>query len=804
MLRNYFKVAVRYLAKHKGYTLINIAGLAVGIACCMLIMLFVKSELSYDRFHVKADRIYRAWLEEHYEGEVFTNVVTPVPLGPVLQNNLPEVQITCRVFSYNALVKYNNNTFNDEVNMVDSTFYTMFDFSLLEGDRNNPFPTSNSVVITASAAKRLFGKTPPLNKNVELQLGSDKVLFTVTGVAKDNPLESSIRFSMLIPFSNAPRFWSEQTRTQSWSNVSLETYVLLKEGASPVVANGKIASIMNPLVSKTYKPGQYKVTLQPITDIHLNNALPEGNQPISNPKYSYILGTIGLLVLLIACINFVTLSVGRSAKRALEVGVRKVLGAERGQLIRQFWGEALLLTLCALLIGVLLAILFLNPFNTLADRQLALKFDGFTVLFCIALVVVIGLIAGIYPAVVLSGFKPIQVLKGRLKTGQHMGLFRKALVVGQFVASIIMIICTITIGKQLHYLRSKDLGYNKEQLVVIPTNKSSAAGNALATVFKSTIAQNPQVASASRSLFSFAEYGWMSLGYKDNGGVFRQFQFNVVDEDFIKTMKLQLVQGRAFEKGNTADSNHIIINEAMAKAYGWENPIGQTLPGKYTQRIIGVVRDFHIESLHTGIKPVMLALKGDSIFQASSDVRYQFSPRPRISVRLLPGDVQKQLEGLRTIWKSVAGDQEFEYQFLDDALNNAYRQEQRLGNIVQYASFISIFIACMGLFGLATLVVVRRTKEIGVRKVLGAETSNILGLLSKDFIVLIFIAAIIAFPLAWWALYTWLQDFNYRITIPVWVFGAAALITLVVAMATVSFQALKAAWANPVKSLRAE
>jgi putative ABC transport system permease protein len=804
MLRNYFKVAIRYLVKHKGYTVINVLGLAVGIACCILTMLFVKSEMSYDRFHTKADRIYRAWLEDHYEGQLFTNVVTPIPLGPVLQQNLAEIETTCRVYNFQTLVKYNNNSFTANVNMVDSTFYNMFDFVLKEGDAKNPFPTSNSLIITESAAKRFFGNASPLNKDIELQLSRDKVLFTVTGVAKDNPHESSIQFSMLIPFSNDTHFWSEDTRTKAWSNVEVETYALLKQATNAATLSNKIGAVMQPLVAKTYKPGEYNVKLQPITDIHLNNNLPEGNLPVSNPKYSYILGTIGLLVLLIACINFVTLSIGRSTTRALEVGVRKVLGAERHQLIRQFWGEALLLTLLSLIIGVTLAAMFLKSFNQLADRQLSLPLEPFTVLFCLFLIIVIGLIAGIYPAIVLSGFKPIQVLKGRLRAGNSMSFFRKSLVVGQFVASIIMIISTIIIGKQLNYLRSKDLGYDKAHVVVIPTNKNIKEGNKLADLFITAIEKNTQVTASTRSLFSFAQAGWMSLGYKDDKNVFRQFRINVVDADFVSAMNLKVIRGRSFIKGNTADSNNIIVNEAMVKEYGWKNPIGQKLPGKYNETIIGVVKDFHFESLHTPIKSAMLALKGDSIFRASSDVSYAFPPRPRVTVRLVAGNVQEQVGALKASWKSVAPNQDFEYEFLDDALNTAYRQEQRLGNIVQYASILSIFIACMGLFGLATLVVVRRTKEIGIRKVLGAPTGSIVTLLSKEFVVLILIAALIAFPIAWWALYKWLQDFNYRIDIPVWVFIVAALLAMIVAFATVSFQAVKAAWANPVKSLRSE
>jgi putative ABC transport system permease protein len=776
MLKNYIKVAFRYLGKHKGYTVINALGLAVGIACCLLVMLFVKSEWSFDRFHSKSDKIYRAWLEEHYQGEIFTNTVTPIPLGPVLQAGLPEVQASCRISQGNTAVKRDNNIFNDPVTMVDSTFFAVFDFPLKQGDPANPFPNSNSLIITEKASKKYFGNASAVGKNLEIELGSDKVVFTISGVAKNVPQESSIQFDLLIPFSNAPRLWSERARTQAWSSVTVETYFLLRKGVAVANVNAKIASIMDPLVAKTYKPGEYKVRLQPLTDIHLNNKLPAGNQPVSDPKYAYIMATVGLLILLIACINFVTLSIGRSTTRALEVGLRKVMGAERKQLIYQFWGESLLLTVMGLVIGTGLALALLKPFSQIANRELYLPITVFTVSFCLALTAVIAILAGIYPAIVLSGFKPIQVLKGRLKTGNNIGLFRKALIVGQFVASIILIIGTFAVGEQLNFLQTKDLGYKREHVVIVPTNKSRKEGNPLALRLRTALQKNPEVVSSTTSLYSMAESGWMGLGYNDDKNVFRQFKFNAVDADFVNTMGLHLISGRNFLPGSTEDSNYVLVNEALVKEYGWKNPIGQHLPGKYEERVIGVVKDFNFESLHNGIRPVMMALKPDSIFRHSSDFSFTSQPEPRVSVRFRAGDVQKHIESLRSAWKSVAGNEDFEYQFLDDALNASYQQEQRLGKIVRYASVLSVFIACMGLFGLATLVVVRRTKEIGIRKVLGADVGRIVVLLSKDFIVLVLVASLISFPVAWWGLQKWLQDFAYRISIPWLAFVGAALL----------------------------
>lgn len=803
MLKTNLKLAFRYLTKNKGYTIINVAGLAVGIATCILIMLFVKSEWSFDKMHAKSDRIHRAWLQEFYQGEIFTNVATPIPLGPLLNENLPEVETFTRVTNIGAPIIHNGNTFNYPVTMADSTFFQIFDFELVQGNRKNPFPDKNSVIISEERAASFFGSSSPLGKTLELEIGDTRQLFTITGVAKEIPYESSIRFGLLIPFSNAVHIWSEQTRTSAWSNVSVETYVLLEEGADPAIVNAKIPSFMNPLVSKNYKPGEYNVHLQALEEIHLDNELPAGMGPVSNPLYSYILACVGILILLIACINFITLSVGRSATRALEVGVRKVLGAERQQLIWQFWAESLLLTFVAMVIGVVLAILLVAPFNQLANREFVLSADTFTVLFCVGLLLFVGLLAGSYPAFVLSSFKPVKVLKGKFRTGK-MGLFGKGLVVGQFVASIIMIICTITIGKQLNYLQNKDLGFEKEHIIVVPTNRGIAEGTTLASRFITSVEKNPEVINASRSFYSMGESGWMSLGYKDENDIFRMFRFNTIDPDFVETMNLKIKEGRGFMKANPADSNAILVNEALVEQYGWKEPIGKKLPGAYPQEIVGVVENFHFESLHTPILPVVMALKAQPFFEHSSDVSYSYSPDPRVSVKFNGGNIQSNVELLRKTWKEVAGDQEFDYYFLDDELRAAYEQEQRLGNIVEYASFLSIFIACLGLFGLATLVVARRTKEIGIRKVLGADVTTLVGLLTKDFVLLVLISSLIAFPLAWIVLNKWFQDFAYRIDIPLWVFAVSALLVLLIALATVSVQSVRAAVANPVKSLRSE
>jgi putative ABC transport system permease protein len=804
MFRNYLKIAFRYLLRNKGYTTINILGLAIGIACCLLIMLFVRTEFSYDRFHSKSDRIYRLWQQEKVEGQEFINTVTPVSAVTVIQSTYPEVETTCRVYGSNPIIKVGNNSFTDNMRMVDSTFFTVFDFELLEGNRANPFSTANTVLLTEETAIKYFGKENAMGKSLEIQFGPDKVLFTVGGIVKSAPEASSIRYNLLIPYANSKYIFGPRAQT-SWFNVVTESYVVLKEGVKAADLQKKFTGMIKKYLGENYKEGGFLFHLQPMTDIHLNNDLPAGLEPVSNPKYSYILGTIGILILLVACINFIILSVGRSATRAMEVGVRKVMGAERQQLVRQFWGEAILVTMISVVIGLIMSLILLKPFNQIVQRNLTLNFiDPGFLLFCLLMIGLIALIAGMYPALVLSGFKPVDVLKGKLKMKGNNWM-RQGLIVGQFVASIAMIVCTIAVGKQMNYLKNKDLGYQKEQVVIVSTNMTRRQGLPFAELYRSALLKQPQVKDAAVSIFSFGESGWANLGFMDDKRVYKMCQYNSVDAHFIKAMGLTMNEGRDFSPDNPADfSSSAIVNEAFVKEFGFTDPVGKKLPGAFDQRIVGVVKDFNYMSLHSKIEPLFLTIQADSVLRKTSDISFVASPQPRISVRLQGGNLAEGIEALKRTWKEVAPNQDFEYRFLDESIAEMYQAEQRTSTVVKIASGLSIFIACMGLFGLATLTVVRRTKEIGIRKVLGADTSTIVGLLSKDFAKLVILAAIIAFPLAWWFMNDWLKDFAYRTSISWWVYVIAGVLSLVIALGTISFQAIKAALANPVKSLRTE
>lgn len=804
MLKHYFKTAIRNLARNKGYTAINILGLAVGITCCLLVMLFVRSEWSYDKFHSKSDRIYRMWQDEKYEDQQFVNTVTPIIMGPTLQKNFPEIENTCRLFSFNPVVTLDNNDFTENTMMVDSTFFKMFDFKLTEGSRNIPFPTSNSVILTKATAKKYFGNSSAIGKNIQIVLGDEKEIFTVSGISENVREASSIKYNMLIGYSNVNKIFSPRAQ-QSWFNVYGETYVMLRKDAKPAQLAAKFPVMMKQALGEDYTEGGFELYMQPITDIHLDNKLPAGIQPISNPKYSYILATIGLLILLVACINFITLSVGRSSARAMEVGVRKVMGAGRQQLVRQFWGEAFLLTLASVLIGLGLSFLLIQPFNQIISRELTIEFDLTFILFCISLVIVIALIAGIYPAIILSGFKPVEVLKGKLSMRSNTGWLRQGLVVGQFTASIAMIVCTIVIGQQMNYFKNKDLGYNKDQVVIIQTNLPRADGLPLAERYRTELLKHPEVVDGAVSLFSFAESPWVTLGFTNEKKVYKSFQYNAVDANFIKAMNIKIKEGRNFDVNNTADrTNAAIVNETFVKEFGLTDPIGKKLPGNFDQQIVGVVKDFNFQSLHTPVSALMMTMTPDSVFRRTENIGFAFPPQPRLSVRVKAGNIAGNIRVLKDAWEQVAPNTDFAYAFLDETIGTQYVAEQRTATIVKIASALSVFIACMGLFGLATLTVLRRKKEIGIRKVLGADVISIVRLLSREFAKLVIIAAVIAFPLAWWFMHDWLKDFAYRVNISWWVFVAAAIIALLIAIVTVSFQAVKAAIANPVKSLRTE
>ncbi len=817
MIQNYLKIAFRNLLKGRIYSLINIFGLSIGTALCILIMLFVKDEWTFDTFHSKKDRIYRSWVKEHFQGELFFNTVTPVPMGQVMRDELPEFEAVARFTTINPQVKKGELTESERVHVVEASFFDIFDFELLKGKADLVFDNLHNVVITEEMAVKYFGFNEPIGETLSLQIGDVWTDFLVSGIIETAPTNSSIQYTFLIPFENVKNFISERAR-QSWTNVSMETYALLREGADWKTVEGKMAPVFNRQVADIYEPGEYEVGLQPLTDIHLNNDFPAGIAPVSDWRYPYILSAIAILILLLAAINFTTLSVGRSISRSKEVGVRKVSGARRSQLMFQFWSEAILTAFIALILGVFWAEMALPTFNEVADKSLTLAFDGFNLSLLVGLAIVVGLISGIYPAFVLSGFSPLQSLRGMIsKKGTDKHLILRALVGFQFTLSITLIVSTLIMQNQMEYLQNKNLGFDKEQVLVLPYNETPTmerrfsdvyqTGVQYAELLKNELAGTEGIKDITTSSHVFGTPGWMGIGYTDRETQkFRRFTGNGIDYNYLDMMDIELISGRNFSKDIATDrTNSVIINEAMVKWLDTENPIDQALPTPFEGfKIIGVTKDFNYSSLHSEVGPLAMMIEPIAMLRVAPDLVWGDRPTPKISIKLASDDLRKTISNIETAWSKVAPEQDFNYSFMDDNLNAMYEAENRLSGILSFATLLAIFIACLGLFGIATLTVARRTKEIGVRKILGATTLDLVFLLNSRFSIMVIIASILATPVAWYFMSGWLEDFAYRIDIGWSTFVLAGIFALMIVWLAVSYQSIRAALGNPVEALRYE
>ncbi len=811
MIQNYFRLALRNLLKHKGPGFINITGLSIGTAIVILLSLFVWDEWTFDRFHPNADRTYRAWVKEHFKGDVFFNTVTPVILGQELRDNFPEIQQVARYYTINTLAKKGNFSELEKVHFAEPTFLKVFDFKLIRGKTENLLSDPNSVVITEEIGLKYFGNPFPVGQTLTLQTDGEWTHFTVAGIFEKAPGNSSIQYGIIVPFARGAAQMSEETKT-SWTNVVVETYILLNEANKVKELEAKFAPFVDGKVASDYKPGEYVVGFQPLTDIHLNKDFPLGLVPVSDRRYSYILAGIALLILGLACINFTTLAVARSVARAKEVGVRKATGATRGQLMFQFWNEAVLTAGVAVLLGLLLAWMALPFFNTLADKQLVLNFSPQTFLLLGGLALFTGMVSGIYPALVLSGFKPALTLRGAVsKIGSDRHIVLRGLVGFQFILSVLLIISTLVMLRQMNFLQNKNLGYNKEQIVVLPYKRSGARlteqweeGKKVLDLLRNELGGKPGFSNLAMSAHTFGTPGWISLGYTEpSTQKFRNFMFNGVDDHFLPMHGLALVSGRNFSRENISDTKAVVVNESYARQFGVET--GQKMPEPFREfEVIGVAKDFNFESLHTAVQPLVLAYDPIGIIRTASDWNFDDSPNPKLSIKIASENLPATLSTLRLAWQKVAPEQAFDFAFLDDNIDKQYRAESRLSQLVGIATGLAIFIACLGLFGIATLTIAQRTKEIGVRKVLGASVAGITGLLAKDFLKIVIASFVIASPIAWWAMNQWLADFAYRIDIQWWIFALAGAAAVAIAFLTVGFESVKAALANPIKSLRSE
>lgn len=812
MIKHYFKIAIRNLGRQKILSFINISGLSIGLACFSLFLLYSVNEFNFDRFHADANNIYRVyrWTDAMDGREAGGDVYMPSPLGPALKTDLPEVKNFVRMQEGwgESFIKADGRVLRGEVSYADPALFSVFTFPLKYGTPHGALKELQSLVVTRSKAKELFGLENVVGRTIEIKIGEEFVPFTVSAVADDIPANSSIRFGIVGNFN----YWEStpygKRGVNNWNRAAYITYVQLNEGSGLSNDHKKLAAFRHkyyPGEEKELKDAGYKwegdklpvrFGLQPLKAGHTDTKIFGGSIEQVNPKTIWILLSIAAGVLLIACINFTTLAIGRSARRAKEVGVRKVIGSERGHLIFQFLAEAILLSVLSLAIGLLLVKLLLPYFNQLSGRELNFSLSMYPEMgwMLAGLTLLVGVLAGSYPALILSGFRPIEVLKSKIKVSGS-NFFTKSLVTVQFSLSIGLIICTMVILQQTKYMAGKNPGFDKENIVVV--DASDTKTKEIYPLFKQQLAARTDISGIASAELGLGEgTGWSRSGFEYNGEHKDVFEY-FIDNDYIPLMGMQILKGRNFDPKFTEDTvTSVIVNEAMVKDMGWtiENAVGRQIKGymeSKTPVVIGVVKNFNFRPFKEEVKPQM--------FHQFAD----YAPF-KFFVRIKPGSPAPALAAMQKAWSSLVVDLPFKYNFLDESIDNFYKAERKWSSIIGWAGGISVFLACLGLFGLAALAAINRTKEIGIRKVLGASLPGIVTLLSKDFLKLVVAALVIATPVAWYFMHQWLQDFAYRISIGWWVFIAAGALAIVVAFVTIGLQAVKAGIANPVKSLRSE
>lgn len=795
MLKNYLKIAFRNIFKQKGYSFINITGLAVGIACSIFILLFVRYERGYDRFHEKADRIYRvavkAVIGETRIGQTFT----PAILTPTFLNDYPEVLHSIRFQDYDdrVLVRYGDNIYNEpRVIMTDAAIFDVFTFSFIKGNPETALTKPNTVVVSEATAQKYFAASDPMNQIIKIRNDN----YRITGIFQNMPSNSHFHFDIISSINS-----TQGINNTAWFANNYQTYILLKKGITQNDLESKFPDLVKRYLWKNRnydewaaKGNFWEYYLQPLTDIHLNSDLNGEFEANGNATYVNIFSIIAAFILLIACINYMNLSTARSANRAREVGMRKVVGSTRLPIIRQFLTESILSSLIALVLALVLVQVLLPSFNNLVNKPLTIPYTEnlYIIPGLIGFVLIIGILSGSYPSFFLSSFKPVSILKGNLQSSsKNIGL-RNGLVVVQFSISIFLFVGTFIVYQQMEYFQNKKLGFDKEHVVVINTSQPLAERS---DPFKAALRKNAGVLSVSGSRHTPGR-SFNNIGFNPEGkeqGITLNLMLG--DYDFLETLKLEMRSGRFFSREFTTDSLGMIINEKTAELLSWEEPIGKHISGLGRKfHVIGVVKDFHYESLHQTVRPMALLMLNGAV---------QW-PERYILVRIQTSDIPAMVSLIKDSWQEFAADLPFEYSFLDDDFDQLYHNEQQTGKVFTLFSFLAIFIACLGLFGLASYSAEQRRKEIGIRKVLGAAVPGIVVMQSKEFSKWVLLANVIAWPVAYFVMNGWLQNFAYRIHMNWIVFFFAGLLALLITWMTVSYQAVKAAVMNPVNALMYE
>ena len=790
MLKNYLLVAVRNLKRNKVFSLINILGLALGMACSLLIILWVQDEKNMDSFHTNKSRLYNIYENQYYDGKIQSGYYTPGLLAREMKKKIPEIEksVDYSIYPDKLTFQAGDKIIKEEGTYSSEDFFSMFSFQLLLGKPNNALNDPSSIAISRKMAGHFFGSPEAaIGKTIRCENKRD---FKVTGVFEDPPQHSILKFDFV---ANWYFYLDENGWAKEWGNNGPASAILLRSDAKPAIVSNKIRKFLDNYNKEQDKSFRIELGMQRFDEMYLYSNFKNGKITGGRIEYVKLFSIVAVFIMLIACINFMNLTTARSVKRAKEIGIRKVVGAVRAVLMRQFIGEAILLSFFATIIALSLAALMLPAFNSLTSKHIVFPFSN--IIFWIellALTIVTGLISGSYPALFLSSFNPITVLKGTLKFSSCATLFRKGLVVFQFVLSIVLIIGTLIVSKQVHYIQNKDLGYNRENLIYIPIEGDLRDKY---TLFKEQALGMPGIKTVTRMTETPTNLGSNTGGVEWDGkdpNTKPMFTQASIGYDFVKTMNVQIAQGRDFSRDFGTDSVGYLINESAMRRIGYKDPVGKRLTFWGTKgTIVGVVKDFHFTSLRLPIEPLVLRLRDKETWGTAL-------------IKTEKGKTKQALASLEQLCKGLNAKFPFTYYFADEEFNKLYKSEQVIDKLSNYFAFLAIFISCLGLLGLAMFTAEQRTKEIGIRKVLGASIAGLFTLLSKEFLQLVFIALIIASPLAWWAMNTWLKDYEYRTAISWWVFAVAGLLAVIIALVTVSFQAIKASLANPVKSLRTE
>ncbi|MGI8952356.1 MAG: ABC transporter permease [Chitinophagaceae bacterium] len=787
MFKNYFKIAFRNLWRSKAFSIINISGLAIGMASAILILLWIQNEVSYDRFHANEDRLYQAWNRGQFDNKLQCWNVTPKILGPTLKQNYPEVEKETRVnWNSDLLFSIGDKRLTVSGTMVNPDFLTMFSFPLLKGNQNTALNNIYSIILTEKLAKKLLGNEDAMGKVIKID---NKDNFTVTGIMKDLPNNTQFDFEYLLPWQYmSVRGWDDS----SWDNNSTKNYILLKKNTSITAFNSKIKNIA---IDHLNGKEQIEIFVYPLSKLHLYSKFENGVVVGGEIDMVRLFAIIAAFILLIACINFMNLSTARSEKRAREVGIRKVVGAQKSTLVSQFLGESILLAFIAGIFALIIVQLSLPAFNTLVNKELFVPYNNiYFWLYAIAFILFTGILAGSYPAFYLSSYKPVTVLKGTFKAVNALITPRKVLVVLQFTFAITLIICTIIVQQQIKYAQQRELGYNRNNLIYhwltgdIEKNYTLIKNELLTSGVATEVSKTSQP--ITQRMSDTWDFEWQGKDPNDK----TDFDRFAADENFVKTTGVQIVQGRDFDlKNYPTDSSAIILNESAVKAMGFKNPIGQTVKDDTVPyHVVGVIKDFILRSPYEPLQPMVIEGGKSGFFNV-------------LHIKLNANNsTEKNLATAEKIFKKYNPQYPFEYHFVDEEYAKKFNNEQRTEALAGLFAGLTIFISCLGLFGLATYMAENRIKEIGVRKVLGASVFSITSLLSKDFLRLVIISLLIASPIAWWSMYIWLQGYPYHINIQWWVFALAGMLSIIVALVTVSYQSIKAAISNPVKSLRTE